>query len=158
MGWDRWWWSRHSTNRDCGAVDMTDLLVGLVLLVAIPVVCVFGVELFQENPKSTRGAKRTVLASRDELTLRIREVTTLLNSMIKDTHLGRARSVDDPQLRDYYRKWARTALEECLTKLRDIRFLIDQQPVSVGSLENLRVRTDSLEREAEAVLSQLGGA
>ena len=155
MGWDRSWrtWRAAELNRR-GAVDVTDLVVGLVLLVGIPTVCVFGVGMYQqsgEQPLVEPDAHDRV--SREEIVMRTEEAKRLLYSA-KATHFFLMEGAEELGLRDHYRKWAKNTLQECLVKIRDIQFLIEQQPAA-AQWSDLLASVDRLEQQAETLQSQL---
>ncbi len=122
--------ARARDARRRGQLDVTDLGVGIVLLVVVPVLVYFvGAFFIKDHYVEPMGKKALVDAppDQDEVKMYLVEAANLLQVNVRD-YLKFMNVTTDGALRDKYRQWAQRALKEGLSKLDEVDFLIQEQP------------------------------
>ena len=136
---------------------MADLGVGIVLLVLIPVLVYFVGALFIEDSYvATMGQKAPVDAPPDqeEVNLYLVEASTLLQINARD-YLKLMNLTTNGALRDKYRQWTERALEEGLSKLNEVDFLIEEHPDGRGAFSSVVQRIAQLRIKGKAELERI---
>ncbi len=134
---------------------MTDLYVGLGLLVIVPfvtyVACgVLGV--IPEGPEATMGRERKVEPlpiTAEEIDLRIKKATIIIRQNAKE-FIQKMDTVEDDILRDDYRRWADRALTAGLELLAEV-----DSKTSSGQFPAQRARAQTLRAEAKTNLKRV---
>ena len=158
--------TRRLRQRDRGDIDITDLLVGLGLLIAVPVIVfVIGGLLSEQKAQDGFGAakeeKPPPPLTTKEIAMRLEVANALLKRNAK-AMLTQMNDSEDPILRDRFRSWTERTLTNAVSMAKEMAGRIEAHENRAGldaylrKARNIEVEGQQLLREVKA-LDVLGG-
>lgn len=125
-------WGSRSGSRQTGQVDTVDLVIGVVLAILVPLLClilagVLGVKTRSDKFDFREKPNLVPVPDAEEIETHWKNAEQLYYENARP-FLKNAESHEDPNMRYYFRKWAEQTIQNVDAKLSRLEALINVTP------------------------------